>query len=263
LQCSTPISYTELESLDFHDSLFSVSSGDSLTSTDSDDDVPVCQYSKTTRSQFSTRILQLQSKNKMTEECVNGVLSLIQDLIPSADLPSYIQIQSRVTVDNLFHFFSCNDYEFYTLAVKHQISLILTHNFPHFSKDSLDLLFFTDGAPLIKSAYFSFWPIFLVLIDLPQSVRFQWRNMVMAGVWFAKKPEWNLFLPPVLQILNATNDIEVDGRTINIRLNIRGLVADLPARASILNTKQFNGRFSCLFCEIEGESINFCFSLPK
>jgi hypothetical protein len=109
LQCSTPISYTELESLDFHDSLFSVSSGDSLTSTDSDDDVPVCQYSKTTRSQFSTRILQLQSKNKMTEECVNGVLSLIQDLIPSADLPSYIQIQSRVTVDNLFHFFSCND----------------------------------------------------------------------------------------------------------------------------------------------------------
>jgi hypothetical protein len=223
---------------------------------ESDFDIPVLPHSGMSRTQFSTRMRDLQTKHKLTASSVYDILSLIQDLVPQADLPSYHQIHSNNSVEHLFAITSVGKNEFYSLNLEHQLSIILSRNFLELTASSISVIFFMDGAPLIKSANYSFWPIFLAIHDLPLSLRFHFENLIVAGIWFYGKPDWSLFLPPILLNIQSVTSVTINGSVKNVQLKVRGLVTDLPARASILHMKQFNGRYSCLYCEIQGKWLN-------
>jgi hypothetical protein len=246
IRCSTPIPYLEAPSFNH-----SLSSSDGASS--DDENVPLMPHSQLSQAQFSERMSALESKHIMSAACVTDVLHLFQDVIPVATIPSYYQMHSKHTVNHLFHQELVGKNEFFVLNLKHQLSVVLTQNMTSLTSDTLHLLFFTDGAPLIKSANRSFWPIFLAVTELVPEVRFKWRNLILAGVWFYGRPEWNLFLPPILENIQSVDCVVIGGYSKKLQLKVSGMITDLPARASILQMKQFNGRFSCVFCEIEGK----------
>ena len=109
--------------------------------------------------------------------------------------------------------------------------------------------------------------------------RYLRKNIILAGLWFARsKPTMTTFVRPVmdqLSTLSSTgmpNDISVitcfvlftctcnyAGITIKTpcgemtsKARLLLCSVDLPARASMLNMKLYNGKHACAYCEFEG-----------
>ncbi|KAJ8676846.1 hypothetical protein QAD02_012633 [Eretmocerus hayati] len=53
----------------------------------------------------------------------------------------------------------------------------------------------SDGVLLFKSSKFNFWPLFLMMNELPYRLRVKKENMILAGLWFGPmNPPPDLFL---------------------------------------------------------------------
>lgn len=51
-----------------------------------------------------------------------------------------------------------------------------------------------DGVPVFKSSKFSFWPVYLIMNELPYDRRFNKESLIMVGLWFGeKKPNKKFF----------------------------------------------------------------------
>ncbi|XP_051176780.1 uncharacterized protein LOC127291625 isoform X1 [Leptopilina boulardi] len=111
--------------------------------------------------------------------------------------------------------------------------------------------FNTDGAPLFKSSTYSIWPVYLMVKELPFSVRS--KELILAALWFGKdKPNMNVFLDP---FVNSMNKLSVLGVPCNLnnsisRIKIFPLVCsvDCVARAPVQGFNQFNGKYGCGLC---------------
>eukprot|EP00734_Pompholyxophrys_sp_LG126_P000134 Pompholyxophrys_sp_v1_NODE_16_length_4221_cov_20.931109.p1 type:complete len:801 gc:universal NODE_16_length_4221_cov_20.931109:2595-193(-) len=114
----------------------------------------------------------------------------------------------------------------------------------------------TDGVPLFKSSSMSMWPIWLVSYDLDPKIRYKRRYMTLAGVSFGKKPLMNNFLDAlVTQITNSYNhpmQIKSNNHILPLTLHVINVIADLPAKATLLNMHQFNGEYGCSTCLAPG-----------
>ena len=127
----------------------------------------------------------------------------------------------------------------------------------------LSLLFHIDGAPAVKSKTLSLWPIQCILVELPLTTRYSFKNVLFCGLWCGtKKPDLQLFQK---YFVDQVQEINESGLNVNIRatteqvkvtlLNVHGHIADLVAKAPSLNFKQFNGQFGCSICLHPGERI--------
>ncbi|XP_066915002.1 uncharacterized protein [Clytia hemisphaerica] len=137
---------------------------------------------------------------------------------------------------------------------------------------NISFLWNTDGVPVFKSVKSSLWPVLYTINELPFKDRRKKENILISGLWYGEThPNMLTFLPSQFETLN---DIMVNGVKINESVTVRGMVLcgtfDMPAKASVLNFIQFNGRFGCSKCLQEG--INFrtekngsvrCFPLQK
>ena len=88
----------------------------------------------------------------------------------------------------------------------------------------MSVLFNTDGVPVFRSSRFAFWPLYLVICELPYKnrcvficlydrssdflrtlaliVRFVKENRIFAGLWYGdQKPDMTLFLRPLCEAL--------------------------------------------------------------
>lgn len=71
--------------------------------------------------------------------------------------------------------------------------------------------------------------------------------MVFYGLWFGEvKPEINIFCSPLLNSLKSLEqeglEINTDGKLTNVKGFLICGTADLPARGTVLNMTQFNGK---------------------
>lgn len=90
--------------------------------------------------------------------------------------------------------------------------------------------------------------------------------MLLCGLWWSKeKPTMNMFMKP---LVDQANELYQKGEIVytlrhynnifriteneTIKVAIVAMSCDLPARAMVLNMKQFNGRSGCHLCEDEG-----------
>lgn len=137
-----------------------------------------------------------------------------------------------------------------------------TCNGPLSDSRNISLMWNTDGIPIFKSSKFSVWPFYCVINELNFVERTKRENMIFAGVWFGdSKPSMLTFLQPLCDTLNK---IERDGIFVQFAgaqepfickaFTIAG-TCDLPAKALVLNTVQFNGQFGCLKCEQPGKTV--------
>lgn len=116
----------------------------------------------------------------------------------------------------------------------------------------------TDGVPLYKSSKISLWPVFLVVLNLPREVRMNAENIILCGLWVGPcKPLMSVLLQPILKTLRemSTMGLKIkvpSGDIVAIRGKLLFGVFDLPAKASVLCCKQFNGEYGCSVCTHPG-----------
>eukprot|EP00734_Pompholyxophrys_sp_LG126_P000381 Pompholyxophrys_sp_v1_NODE_149_length_1514_cov_98.132968.p1 type:complete len:367 gc:universal NODE_149_length_1514_cov_98.132968:336-1436(+) len=113
----------------------------------------------------------------------------------------------------------------------------------------------TDGVQLFKKSSYAFWPLFSVFYDLPPTERYKFKNIALAGMWFGNdKPNMNLFLKACIEDIKASQITPPIGieKESSMKLFLVTISADLPAKALLLNSLQFNGEHGCHICEEEG-----------
>ena len=128
------------------------------------------------------------------------------------------------------------------------------------SSNNLTGVFNTDGINLFSSSKIELWPIYLAINEMSPQKRFNRENIIFVGIWQGKgKPPMNQFLGVFVQLVNSLYidgvEIQVDGQLINVKLSVLCCVADLPAKAEILNMSYFNGPHACIKCEEPGKSV--------
>lgn len=104
------------------------------------------------------------------------------------------------------------------------------------------------------------WPIYFAVTSLPPHLRMNKEYILLGGVWFGpKKPNMSIILEPVLKELNHLYctgvEAKISGITKVIRAKLLLSVFDLPAKAAVVNLKQFNGRYGCLYCTNPGKNV--------
>ncbi|XP_077498751.1 uncharacterized protein LOC144109845 [Amblyomma americanum] len=115
----------------------------------------------------------------------------------------------------------------------------------------------TDGSPVFKSSKASVWPVQLLINELPFNIRF--RNVIVGALWFAKThPPQHLFMKAFVKAFNDIGTIvwKHASETVLSRLTVACCCVDSPARASLLNMKQFNGYFGCSWCLQKGTAVD-------
>ena len=117
----------------------------------------------------------------------------------------------------------------------------------------------TDGLPLFKSSKMGIWPLYLMVNELPYKMRKKKENMIFYGLWFGNtKPVMSLFSKPLFEVLKVLEDdgisVTVGGTEKRIHAFLICGSADLPAKSSVMNMIQFNGKYSCSTCLQTGET---------
>ena len=96
--------------------------------------------------------------------------------------------------------------------------------------------------------------------ELPKEHRFRKKFMIPAYIYCDKHdPNMLTFLNPLVEKLNNFYDsgIQVPGSAdgdITVRCMLFVATVDLPARAALMNMKQYNGKCACHLCKTGGTS---------
>lgn len=108
-----------------------------------------------------------------------------------------------------------------------------------------------DGLPLFKSSKRQLWPILIKVEELPKA------PVMLVGVFCGHtKPELiEEFLRPLVLEVNDLQQRGLEFGEKRVRLVLRALIADSPARAFAKATVSFSGRHGCLKCSCVGEYI--------
>ena len=123
-------------------------------------------------------------------------------------------------------------------------------------KKALLIVVSTDGAPLIKSKKFK-KPLICFLVELPPQERYKFENILLTGLWYGKsKPHVPLFSKHYTsKLFNMANGSNCNNETcelVSSVCRIQSVVPHLPAKALLLNIKQYNGKFGCSMCKHPG-----------
>ncbi|KAM7284938.1 hypothetical protein ISCGN_031936 [Ixodes scapularis] len=125
------------------------------------------------------------------------------------------------------------------------------------SWSDLTLTMNTDGARVFNSSKSSLWPLQCVVNELPIALR--WSNVLLCGLWFGPgHPDMTMYLEQFVQEVGQVGVItwDCEGQAIQSRVRVVCCCVDAPARAAVLNAKQYNGYFGCSYCLQEGTFLN-------
>lgn len=131
---------------------------------------------------------------------------------------------------------------------------------PQADQITLTFCFNTDGVRVFKSNHYDIWPVYLAVLELPESERFLPQNLILASTWHGpKKPKLLQFFRPFFEEMQQLGREGVEIQTPEgpklLKAYVLGSTMDLPARALCLNMTSYNGDFSCHRCLIPGERV--------
>uniref|UniRef100_A0A182XQ09 Transposase domain-containing protein n=1 Tax=Anopheles quadriannulatus TaxID=34691 RepID=A0A182XQ09_ANOQN len=106
-----------------------------------------------------------------------------------------------------------------------------------------------DGLPLYKSSRTQFWPILMDIVELENA------PVMTVGIFCGQSKPTNV-QDYLRKLVDELKDILINGILINsaqIKINLRAIIADAPARAFIKGCAYFNATHGCMKCTCEGE----------
>ena len=121
-------------------------------------------------------------------------------------------------------------------------------------------IFNMDGLSLYSSSRIELWPIFMTVNELEPQKRFARHNIILSGIWQGRgKPPFKQFLHAFATEMNKLFDngfeVKYQNQTFCVKLAVLCAVADLPAKAGILNMTLFNGSEACITCTEPGRVV--------
>ena len=122
----------------------------------------------------------------------------------------------------------------------------------------MNLVLSTDGVNIKKSTYKKeLWPVWLQCSDMPPILRMSRKNIVLACLYVGSgSPNWNEIVPRLrAELVSPIEIVNSPFPGASISFKVRLLVADMCAKAHVLNMIQFNGYFGSHFCTAEGKTI--------
>ena len=130
-----------------------------------------------------------------------------------------------------------------------------------FVPEHIGLILNTDGIVVFKSSKLSLWPVLLSIVNLPPNIRMNKDYILLAGVWFGSvKPPLMVTLKALLDKIDSLYMTGVEVMTPvgkkTARAKLLLTVCDLPAKAMVLNQKQYNAYYVCNYCLDKGYYSN-------
>ena len=122
----------------------------------------------------------------------------------------------------------------------------------------MNLVLSTDGVNIKKSTYKKeLWLVWLQCSDLPPILRMSRKNIIPGCLFVGNSaPNWNESVTRLRAELISPIDFDhLNFPRAKVIFKVRLLVADMCAKAHVLNMIQFNGYFGCHFCTAEGKAI--------
>lgn len=177
-------------------------------------------------------------KHNVTQLALRDLLALLQPL--SLNIPLDPRTQTYQIVGEsgrYFHF-----------GVKQGINNALV-NINSLVDDVITLTIGIDGVPVSKSPKSEFWPILCIVDQAPLSTPF------VAGLYHGSSKPSDLqsymchFVEEVKELLG--NGVFVNGR--RVRVQVRCVIADAPARSFIKACNPYNAYYGCDKCVIKGK----------
>jgi hypothetical protein len=264
LLTSSPIHFNETDTI-------IESSSDSESSSNS---LQLYRHSDISVSSFSNEFNSIVRGHNISDAASTALLSLFSKTLPIPNAcPNFYQFQRAYTKDfhELCTTISSNEGEYFVLSLKFQFEKIIknypgifdsTHMqrkensfcdiydgtcFPELQNNdqTLFLTLTLDGVrPVHTSKNYNMWPVMLSVLNLPPFKRRMQCNLVLAVLFYGKtKPPSQMILQYALE--NISNFAKQEQK---FQIKIVQVVADLPAKASILNMTQFNGYYGCSVC---------------
>ncbi|KAF0705243.1 Uncharacterized protein FWK35_00037581, partial [Aphis craccivora] len=152
---------------------------------------------------------------------------------------------------------SINNLECLKLFPMDSRTLLSTPRSSH-SLSVLELWFNIDGLPINKAANAAFWPILCSLC-----INSSMEKPFIVGVYFGSKKPYYIeeYLFPFIDDLNDLIQNGFQFNNITLKVKIKGIIADAPARAFIKQVKSHSGYFGCEKCNEKGVymSSSVCF----
>ena len=113
----------------------------------------------------------------------------------------------------------------------------------------------SDGIRVFKTTVEELWLVMLEIFELPPEVRSKQENMLILGAWWGAKPNFNCFLLPISEQLNALKDHGFMAENhlnqpVYVTLRLLVTTADNPAKEALENYKST----ACGVCHQVGES---------
>ena len=127
------------------------------------------------------------------------------------------------------------------------------------SKNDSEVLHFVmsyDGVSPAKSKKFCLYPVWLMLLNLPQKRRACYKKLILISLYGGvKKPDCSPLVKNVVQFVHNFNQrklIVVNEKTYKVMVNIRLVAVDAVMKAPLMNQIQFNGAYGCNDCYLRG-----------
>uniref|UniRef100_A0A182YPI6 Transposase domain-containing protein n=1 Tax=Anopheles stephensi TaxID=30069 RepID=A0A182YPI6_ANOST len=135
----------------------------------------------------------------------------------------------------------------------HGIGHVLTKELQKYTNvpDHLHYDINIDGLPLHKRSKTQFWPILLKIVGEP------FLPVLIVGIYCGEsKPESNEpFLRPLVEEINSLQATGLQYNDATVKVSLRAIIADTPARAFLKGVQGHTGKHSCLKCCCEGVSV--------
>ena len=115
-------------------------------------------------------------------------------------------------------------------------------------------MIYTDEIAVFKNPGKTIWPVIFKICELPSRLRRSKFKRVICGVYFGNgKPNSKILFTKMVQELNNLKTtglkISINQNTHFVDIDAYGITADLPAKALVLNMKQFNEYYGCCKCD--------------
>lgn len=119
---------------------------------------------------------------------------------------------------------------------------------------------FGDGVQHNKGKSGKYWAILFTVANLAPAIRNSYKNLVPMLLINQSNPDFIQLFSKHMSELETVIPSGIDTKDHGVfQIKIRVLIADAPARAKILNTIQFNGKYGCLHCYNPGRKVtNSC-----
>ena len=267
---------TDMRSSHCHENEPKASNNDEKLSSDGFEEAT--DFGSVTEQNFVTAIHSICAKHGTSDQELKDWLALMKTAFPNSYVASFRKVKSMYHVPAKFQencLKKCESGQFWFLDFKSELLKILSPNWDSIEKYSklwkketdinvkpciinenrtvyISLIMNSDGVRFVKSSPVQLWPVWFAVANLPPALRCSFKNIILGALWYGFcKPDWNGVFGYLSLFFPITTNLELKNVRFKVVVRLVLLVADIPAKASILNMHHHLAKYACTLCHIE------------